>query len=276
MLAFHSSEGPTPAIAERSSIRPRHGYKAVLAASCLCVAVLLASAIWHIGSTPPSGADRTTAPAASTPAIATSAERPPLSLVVLPFSNLGGEGMDDATVDALTEDLTSDLARVYDLYVIGRSSAFTYKGRSIDIKRVGDELGVRYVVEGSVRKVEGKLRVNALLVSTETGSQVWSDHFGIERDGIGFGVDDLVRQIAHVLSDRVFDSESIRSARERPNNPDVTDILLHARSLEAIPPNPQLQSADNSAVRARLGTRSIFCHGTGRAGDRSGGQHFPL
>ena len=103
-------------------------------------------------------------PAASTPAIATSAERPRLSLVVLPFINLGGESMDDATVDALTEDLTSDLARVYDLFVIGRSSAFTYKGKPIDIKRVGEELGVRYVVEGSVRKADGTLRVNVQLV----------------------------------------------------------------------------------------------------------------
>ena len=238
-----SAEGPTPAIVERSSIRPWRGHRALLAASCLCVAALLASAMWYVGRTPPSQADHTTAPAASTPAVVASAEgRPRLSLVVLPFINLGGENVDDATVDALTEDLTSDLARVYDLFVIGRSSAFSYKGKPIDIKRVGEELGVRYVVEGSVRKLDGTLRVNAQLVSTETGSQVWSDHFGVERDGIGFSIDDLVRQIAHVLNDRVIDSESIRSARERPVNPDVTDILLRAGALENIPPNPQLRS----------------------------------
>ena len=188
--------------------------------------------------------------------------RPRLSLVVLPFINLGGENMDDATVDALTEDLTSDLARVYDLFVIGRSSAFSYKGKPIDIKRVGEELGVRYVVEGSVRKLNGTLRVNVQLVSAETGSQVWSDHFGVERDGVGFGVDDLVRQIAHVLNDRVIDSESIRSARERPANPDVTDICCvpvrwrtYRRTRNSVP--------DNGALRARRGARSIVCHGPG-------------
>ena len=87
------------------------------------------------------------------------AKAPRLSVVVLPFHNIGGEGMDEATVDAITEDLTSDLARGYGLFVIGRSSAFTYKGKHIDIKRVGEELGLRYVVEGSVRKADGKLRV---------------------------------------------------------------------------------------------------------------------
>ena len=144
------------------------GHTTLLAASCLCVAALLASTIWYIGPTPLSQAEHTVAPEASTPAIAKSAEHPRLSLVVLPFINLGGENMDDATVDVFTEDLTSDLARVYGLFVIGRSSAFTYKGKPIDIKRVGEELGVRYVVEGSVRKVGGTLRVNAQLVSTET------------------------------------------------------------------------------------------------------------
>ena len=119
--------------------------------------------------------------------------------MVLPFNNLGGEGMDDATVDAITEDLTSDLARVYDLFVIGRNSAFTYKGKPIDIKRVGEELGVRYAVEGSVRKADGTLRVNVQLVSTETGAQVWADRFGVGRDGIGYSVDDIVRQMSHIV-----------------------------------------------------------------------------
>jgi tetratricopeptide (TPR) repeat protein len=98
---------------------------------------------------------------------------------------------------------------------------------------------VRYVVEGSVRKADGTLRVNVRLVATETGAQVWGDNFGIERDGIGYSVDDIVRQIAHVLSDRVAESDSTRSERERPTNPDVVDIVLRARALQAMPPNPQ-------------------------------------
>jgi TolB-like protein len=108
---------------------------------------------------------------------------PQLSAVVLPFTNLGG--VDDDTVDAITEDVTTDLARVPDLLVISRSSAFAYKGKPIDIKRVGEELGVRYAVEGSARRVDGRLRVTVQLVSTETGAHTWAERFEVGRDGIG-------------------------------------------------------------------------------------------
>ena len=90
-------------------------------------------------------------------------QAPRLSLVVLPFNNLGGEGVNEDTVDGITEDLTTDLSRWPDVLVIARNSAFTYKGKPIDIKRVGEELGVRYAVEGSVRKVDGTLRVTVQL-----------------------------------------------------------------------------------------------------------------
>ena len=167
------------------------------------------------------------------------AKAPRLSLVVLPLSNLGGEGITDETVDAITEDLTNDLSRAWGLFVIGRSSAFTYKGKPIDIRRLGEELGVRYAVEGSVRKFEGTLRVNAQLLSTETGAQIWADHFGVERDGLSYTVNDIVRQIAAAMHAGVVESESARGARERPTNPDVADLVLRARSLNNLPQNSQ-------------------------------------
>ena len=126
--------------------------------------------------------------------------------------------------------------------MIARNSAFTYKGKPIDIKRVGEELGVRYAVEGSVRKVDGTLRVNVQLVSTETGTHLWAERFDVERDGVGYGVDDIVRQIASTLNVRIVDAEAARSLRERPSNPDVTDILLRARSIYNRPPTPQRQA----------------------------------
>ncbi|HME27634.1 MAG TPA: adenylate/guanylate cyclase domain-containing protein [Acetobacteraceae bacterium] len=95
---------------------------------------------------------------------------PRLSLVVLPFDNLGGDSADNNTADGITEDLTTLIAQYPDSLVIARNSAFTYKGKPIDIKRVGEELRVRYALEGSVRKVDGTLRVNVQLVSTETGA----------------------------------------------------------------------------------------------------------
>ena len=167
---------------------------------------------------------------------------PKLSVVVLPFNNLGGEGVDDDAVDGMTEDLTTDLSRVTGFLVIARNSAFTYKGKPIDIKRVGEELGVRYVVEGSARKVEGILRVNVQLVSTETGTHLWAERFDVRRDGIGYGVDDIVREIAWALNVHIVDTEAARNMRERPSNPDVADILLRARSIYNRPPTPQRQA----------------------------------
>jgi adenylate cyclase len=170
------------------------------------------------------------------------ANAPQLSVVVLPFNNLGGEGVDEDAVDGITEDLTTDLSRVPGFLVIARNSAFTYKGKPIDIKRVGEELGVRYAVEGSVRKVDGTLRVNVQLVSTEMGTHLWAERFDIRRDGVGYGVDDIVRQIAFTLNARIVDTEAVRNLREHPSDPGVADILLRARSILNRPLTPQRQA----------------------------------
>ena len=170
------------------------------------------------------------------------ANAPRLSVVVLPLNNLGGDGASDDVADRITEDLTTELSRVPDFLVIARNSAFTYKGKQIDVRRVGEELGVRYAVEGSVRKVGGALRVTAQLNSTETGTHIWGDHFEVALDGVGYGVDEIVRHIGLALNRRIVDVESARSTRERPSNPDVTDILLRARSIYNRPVTPARQA----------------------------------
>jgi adenylate cyclase len=166
---------------------------------------------------------------------------PRLSLVVLPLSNLGGEGLADDVVDGITDDLTTETSRLPGFLVIARNSAFTYKGKPIDIRRVGEELGVRYALEGSVRKDGSTLRVNAQLVSAETGSHLWAERFDVGRGGIGYDVDDIVRQIGLALNIRLIDIESIRSAHERPATPDAADVLLQARALDYRPVTPQTQ-----------------------------------
>jgi TolB-like protein len=171
------------------------------------------------------------------------ANAPRLSLVVLPFNMFGAEGLDEDTVNGITDALTRELLRWAGSHlVIARNSAFTYKGKPIDVERVGEELGVRYAVEGSVRRTEGTLCVNVQLVSTETGVQLWAERFDVKRDGPGYNVDDIVRQIGLALNVRLIDIESARSTRERPTDPDVTDILLQARALYNLPPNPQTQT----------------------------------
>jgi len=126
------------------------------------------------------------------------AERPPLplpdkpSLVVLPFQNMSGDPEQEYFADGMVEEITTALARVGSLFVIARNSAFTYKGRAVDVRHVGRELGVRYVLEGSVRRAGERLRITGQLVDAATGSHVWADRF----DGTLADVFDLQDQIA--------------------------------------------------------------------------------
>ena len=160
--------------------------------------------------------------------------------MVLPFDNLGGSDPDDYRVDQITDDLTTDLSCLPGFFVIARNSAFTYKGQAIQIKRIGEELGVRYAVEGSVRIDGDRLRINAQLVSTETGAHIWASRFDVRHHETQHDVDDIVRQIVAALNARILAVESERGFRERPTNPDAADILLRARALRSnLAPNPQ-------------------------------------
>ena len=113
------------------------------------------------------------------------ATAPRLSIVVLPFENLSGDPEHDYFADGITDDLTTDLSHLADSFVISRSTASTYKGKPIDAKQIGRELGVRYLLEGSVRRSGDKIAVNAQLVSTETGAHVWADRFDGDRANLG-------------------------------------------------------------------------------------------
>jgi TolB-like protein/class 3 adenylate cyclase len=254
-----AAAGSATAATEVKQRGPRHRVRSAWAIAVTALILTGAAAVgwwWFTGIGPyvvqkaPEPAAGATAGQAPRPAASKAAmpmdvgltNAPKLSLVVLPFSNLGGEGTEDDAVDGITEDLTTDLSRAPGFLVIARNSAFTYKGKPIDIKRVGEELGVRYAVEGSARKVEGALRVNVQLVSTETGAHLWAERFDVRRDGVGYGVDDIVRDIAWALNVRIVDTDAARNLRDRPNNLDVADILLRARSIYNRPPTPQRQA----------------------------------
>ena len=112
------------------------------------------------------------------------ANAPRLSIVVLPFENLSGDKEQDYFADGITEDLTTDLSHVFD-FVIARNTAFTYKGKPVDAKQIGRELGVKYLLEGSVRRVGETITINAQLISTETGAHVWADRFEGDRSKLG-------------------------------------------------------------------------------------------
>lgn len=157
---------------------------------------------------------------------------PRLSLVVLPFANTSGDPGQDYLADAVTDDLTTDLSRMDGAFIIGRGSARTYRARAVDARRVGGELGVRYLVQGSVRKVgEGVVHVNAELVSTETGEELWAERFDQDVRDLGQGQGDIVRRLATTLEARLVDVEAGRSVRDNPGTPDAFDLVLRARSL---------------------------------------------
>jgi len=162
-------------------------------------------------------------------------DRPRLSLVVLPFANLGDDPKDDYLADGITDDLTSDLSNIGDAFVIARQSAYSYKGKPVDVRKIGEELGVRYVIEGSVRKIESTLRINVQLTSAETGEQLWSDRFDEQATELAAGQEKIVARMSGGLGMSVIDIESARSLRERPINPDAFDLVLRADAFSNLP-----------------------------------------
>ena len=118
---------------------------------------------------PPMQSPRRPAPEKSAP--------PRLSIVVLPFANIGGDPEQEHFVDGVTESLTTDLSRIRGAVVIARNTAFTYKGKPLDVKTIGRELNVRYVLEGSVQRGGNRMRVNVQLIDAETGNHLWAERF---------------------------------------------------------------------------------------------------
>jgi adenylate cyclase len=159
------------------------------------------------------------------------ANAPRLSIVVLPFENLSGDKEQDYFADGITDDLTTDLSHIGDSFVIARNTAFTYKGKPVDVKQIGRELGVRYLLEGSVRRLGEKVQINAQLISTETGAHVWADRFDGDRSKLGQLQVEFVSRLANSLGVELVKAEALRSMRERPNNPDADDIAMRAAAM---------------------------------------------
>jgi adenylate cyclase len=157
------------------------------------------------------------------------ANAPHLSIVVLPFANLSSDPEQDYFADAVTDDLTTDLSHLHDSFVIARNTAFTFKGKAVDVKQIGRDLGVRYALEGSVRRVGDAVTVNAQLISTETGAHVWADRFDAGRAQLGQLQVDIVARLANSLGVELVKAESLRAVRERPNNPDAVDLAMRGR-----------------------------------------------
>jgi adenylate cyclase len=148
------------------------------------------------------------------------------SLAVLPFANLSGDPGQDYFADGMVEEITTALSRVRWFLVIARNSSFTYKGRAVDVKRVGHELGVRYVLEGSVRKAGDRVRITVQLVETETGAHVWADRFDGVVENIFDLQDEIATSVVGAIEPQLRDAELNRARSRRPTNPTAYDCFL--------------------------------------------------
>jgi class 3 adenylate cyclase/TolB-like protein len=163
------------------------------------------------------------------------ATAPPLSLVVLPFENVGGDAADNYLATGVTDDLTTALSHIPGAFVIARATAYTYRGKAEDIRKIGRDLNVRYVVRGSMQRFAQRLKVNAELGSTETGGQLWSDSFNQKISDLAAGQEEIVIRMRSGLNISLTDIEATRSLRERPTNPDAFDLILRARAIALLP-----------------------------------------
>ena len=156
------------------------------------------------------------------------ASAPRLSIVVLPFANIGGDPEQEYFVDGVIESLTTDLSRIHGSFVIARNTAFAFKGKSPDVRQIGRELNVRYVLEGSVQRGGDRLRVNVQLIDAETGNHLWAERFDKPAADLFDMQDEIVSRLANALDAQLVEAEARRA--ERSPHPDAMDLYFQGRA----------------------------------------------
>jgi adenylate cyclase len=151
------------------------------------------------------------------------------SIAVLPFQNMSGDPEQDYFADGMVEDIISGLSRIKWLFVIARNSTFTYKGRAVDVKQVGRELGVRYVLEGSVRKAADRVRITGQLIDAATGAHVWAERYDRKFDDIFALQDEITLSVVGAIEPSLRLAEVERVKRKRPDSLDAYDLALQAQ-----------------------------------------------
>jgi TolB-like protein/class 3 adenylate cyclase len=162
-------------------------------------------------------------------AVASEKPSPPrLSIVVLPFANIGGDPEQDYFVDGVTESLTTDLSRMTSAFVMGRNTAFTFKGKAVDLRQIGRDLNVRYVLEGSVQRSGSRMRVNVQLIDAQSGNHLWADRFDKPVADLFDMQDEIVARLANALNSQLIIAEARRA--ERAPSPDSMDLYFQGMS----------------------------------------------
>ena len=207
---------------------PEPGKRSALAQAAAAIAVLLIAilgAAWYFF-----GANWTASVWSSAPSAARAAH---LSIVVLPFANLSGDASQDYFVDGVTENLTTDLSRIRNSFVIARNTAFSFKGKNVDARALSKELGVRYVLEGSVQRDQNQVRVNAQLIDGETGAHLWADRFEEDVANLFKLQDEVVGRLANTLRYELVRAEAQKDAGSK--NSDAIDFVMRGKALLWVP-----------------------------------------
>ena len=175
----------------------------------------------------------------------TASERP--SIAVLPFVNMSGDTEQESFADGISEDIITGLSKLRWFFVIARNSSFAYKGKTIDVKRAARDLGVRYVLEGSVRKGGNRVRITAQLIDAATGNHIWADRYDGELTDVFALQDDITRKVVAAIEPKLLEAEGIRSQKRSPEDLDAWDMVIQANALFW-----RLSKADGEAAIAIL------------------------
>ncbi|MBV8777887.1 MAG: tetratricopeptide repeat protein [Alphaproteobacteria bacterium] len=216
--AIAATAAPAPVAARRGKRR------LAMAAAGLLIAVAAAGAGWWLWARPHTAAATAHLLPAQPPA-------PRLSIVVLPFENLSHDPDQDYFADAITEDLTTDLSRIAGSFVIARNTAFTYKGASVDVRQLGRDLGVRYVLEGSVRRLGSQVQVNVQLIDAGSGAHVWADRFDTDTGNLAKAQSEVTGRLARTLNLQLVQAAGRRIEQEGAVNADAQDLVMRGWAL---------------------------------------------
>jgi adenylate cyclase len=233
------AELPATSISALVPRQPRIASAVMAMAGALALVIaVLAWWVWpatRSSQSPPAavgsaGGGAVPSPSALEPPIA-----PRLSIVVLPFANLSSDPEQQYLADGITEDLTTDLSRIAHMLVISRNTAFTYRDKSVSAKQIGRELGVRYVLEGSVRRSGNQVRVSTQLIDAATDAHLWAERFDRDTDTLFTLQNEITGRITNTLSLVMISAATVRPS----NNPDALDYILRGRAASAKPPSPE-------------------------------------
>jgi adenylate cyclase len=209
---------------------------AAIVAAVAGVLVIAVIAWWgwpasRLSPTPPAAVGSAADSAQAASSVIKPAVAPRLSIVVLPFTNLSSDPEQQYFADGITEDLTTDLSRIAHMFVISRNTAFTYRGKPVNTKQIGRELGVRYVLEGSVRRSSSRVRINAQLIDAETDAHLWAEQFDRDTGDLFILQNEITNRISAALNVKMVEAEAARPIE----HPDALDYILRGRAAKSKP-----------------------------------------